>query len=101
LREKTVEDYLRKRIRDIGALIEKHVSPGQRGVPDDLITWPWGELDLVETKRPGGEAEEHQKRDHARRLKRDYIVSVLDTKWKVDTFIEWHVGRAKNKGFKW
>lgn len=88
--ETTVEKYLTRLVEDAGGLCEKHVSPGRRGVPDRLITWPWGEMQLVETKKPDGTVEEHQKRDHKRRRDRHVTVVVLSTKEHVK---EWVIGR--------
>jgi hypothetical protein len=57
-------------------------------VPDDLVTWPWGEMDLVETKSPDGDgAEPHQVRDHKRRAARRVPVYLIDTKDKVDDYV--------------
>lgn len=88
MRESVVEAHLRRRVVAVGGLCEKHVSPGQRGVPDRLITWPWGAMDLVETKAPGKKPRPDQVRDHKRRAIRGYVVPVLDTKAKVDAWVE-------------
>lgn len=96
MRETAVEQHLRARVQNVGGLCEKHVSPGQRASPDRLITWPWGVMQLVETKAPGLKPRENQRRDHARRLRRGVVVLVLDTKEKVD---EWVAGilAARNR----
>jgi hypothetical protein len=86
-RESTVEDYLREQVERQSGLCEKHVSPGQRGVPDRLVTWYWGEMDFVETKSPGKGAEDHQTRDHKRRAARRVPVYLIDTRDKVDEYI--------------
>ena len=72
IRESSIENFLVKCVEDTEAqgfkgICEKHVSPGRRGAPDRLITWPWGTMDLAETKAPEGRLSESQKRDHARR----------------------------------
>lgn len=95
MREKKVETYLVEQVEAAGGLCEKHVSPGRRGVPDRLATWPvalgWnydrGFVDLVETKRPGGEARDEQVRDHKRRAARGVPVYLIDTKAKVDEYV--------------
>lgn len=89
--EVVVENYLVDRIEALGYLCEKHVSPGRRGPPDRLVTWPCG-LDLVETKAPGKKPRIDQQRDHKRRAKiggANTRVYLIDTKKKVDQYIEW------------
>jgi hypothetical protein len=87
MKESVIETYLCDQIILLGGLCEKHVSPGQRGVPDRLATWPCGMMHLIETKAPGKKPDPHQRRDHERRRKRGVRVFVLDTKEKVDSYI--------------
>lgn len=98
MREVTVESYLRRQAKKAKALCEKHVSPGQRHVPDRLMTWPPGSfrfgdrcslgfMELVETKAPGGKPRRGQLRDHKRRRDKGVRVFVIDTKEKVDDYI--------------
>ncbi len=86
--EVDVEDHLRTRVDEVGGLCEKHVSPGRIGVPDDLITWPDGVMQLVETKRPKGPVRSAQVRDHQRRLRYGVRVRLIYTKAQVDEYIE-------------
>jgi hypothetical protein len=86
-REGPIEDYLVEQIELHGGMSEKHVSPGQNGVPDQLVTWN-GLMDLVEAKAPLGERSGAQIRDHARRLKLGVIVFTTHTKAEVDGYIE-------------
>lgn len=79
IRESSVEKFLVKCVEAVvgtdetgcdgyKGICEKHVSPGRRGVPDRLITWPWASMDLVETKSPDSpELRVTQERDHAKR----------------------------------
>lgn len=85
--EADVESHLRARIKALGGLCEKHLAVNQRGVPDQLVTWPWGEMTLVELKKPGEKLDDHQKRDHARRAKRGIRVVVLSSKVEVDAWV--------------
>lgn len=87
MKETKVETYLTEQVEAVGGLSEKHVSPNQRAVPDRLITWPSGLMELVETKAPGKGPRTDQKRDHAARFRRRNIVHVLDTKLKVDAYV--------------
>lgn len=88
MKESSVEDHLRKLVEEVGGLVEKFTIPGRRGPPDDLVTWPWGEMDLVECKRPkGGRRSELQKRDHRERAKRSVPVYLLHTIPNVDDYV--------------
>lgn len=87
MKESAVEAHLRKRVEALGGLCEKFVSPGRRGVPDRLVTWPSGQMDLVETKAPRGKLRPEQIRDHERRAVRRCRVRVLSTKAAVDAYI--------------
>ncbi len=94
MKEAKVENHLRKALAEVGALCEKHVAPGRRGVPDDLVTWPWGEMDLVETKCPGGKCKPWQTRDHEARAARGVPVYLLDTIGKVEVYIAARLARV-------
>jgi len=90
VREKTVENYLREQVekRKDRCMMEKHVSPGRNGVPDDLITWghPLCMMELIETKAPLGKRKVHQTRDHERRAKYGVKVHTLYTRADVDEY---------------
>lgn len=86
--EEVVEDDLKLGVRLLGGLAEKYTSPGRRGVPDELVSWQEGIVHFVETKRPGKDAEEHQKRDHARRRANGHVVLVLNTRVGVAAYLE-------------
>jgi hypothetical protein len=88
--ESAVEKYLKERVEAIpNCYCEKHVAPGRRGVPDRLVTWHFGQMDLVETKKPDAKAREEQIRDHRRRAKAGVPVYLLDTKLKVGEYVAW------------
>lgn len=90
IREKKVENRLRslaKKHQDI-CMLEKHESPGRRGVPDDLITWgyPLCLMELIETKAPKGERKKHQTRDHEKRARLGIKVHTLYTVEEIDAY---------------
>lgn len=87
MRESSIEEYLLEQVEANGGLCEKHTSPGRRGVPDRLITWPGGVMELVETKAPDGTVKSHQERDHKRRRDRGVKVHVIYTKAAVDRYV--------------
>ena len=85
-REKEVEAYLRKVTRQHDGEYRKWVSPGRRGVPDDVLIVPCFDphVQFVEAKAPGEEPEDHQLREHERIRKAGGIVHVIDTNEQVD-----------------
>lgn len=87
MRESKVETYLVEQVEARGGLCEKHVSPGLVGVPDQLITWQGGRMELAETKATDKKPRGNQLRDHQRRALRGVKVLVLDSHEKVDAYI--------------
>lgn len=63
--EKTVENYLKDKVKALGGLSFKFVSPSRRGAPDQLIQIE-GDTLYVEVKTYKGELSELQKRFHFR-----------------------------------
>jgi hypothetical protein len=90
MRESKIEKYLREQCERYGALCEKHVSPGRRGVPDRLISWPHWETHLAETKATGKGVKPNspQDRDHKARKKIGHEVYVLNSIQAVDWYIK-------------
>lgn len=95
MRESTVERYL---CGQVWAILQgfayKFKSPGRKNVPDRIVCLPSGHVHFVECKAPGKKASSGQAREHARLFKLGFSVMVLDTKEKVDRFIE--MRRNKN-----
>jgi hypothetical protein len=77
--EKAIEAALVRRVKELGGLCEKFVSPGRRSVPDRVVTLPGGRIVFVEVKAPGKKPTELQERDHWRRRKLGCEVLVIDT----------------------
>ena len=87
--EADIRKHLIKRVSAHGGLVEKRVPAGRRGPPDEIVTWPWGAMDLVETKRPkGGKVEPWQKRDHEMRAKLCVPVYLLWTIQDVEDYVK-------------
>jgi hypothetical protein len=76
--EKQIEAALVRRVKELGGLCEKFVSPGRRSVPDRIITLPGGRIVFVELKAPGKRPTELQERDHARRRALGCEVRLID-----------------------
>jgi hypothetical protein len=90
MREKSIETYLRDRVREAGGWAPKWVSPGNNGVPDRLVFLPAGRLVIVETKAPGKKPTPLQIRQHERLRALGQLVAVVDSKEKVDNLLEYH-----------
>jgi hypothetical protein len=94
VREASVEGYLRSEAKKRAGqcMLEKHVSPGKRGVPDDLMTWgaPLCLMELIETKAPTGTRKGHQVRDHNERQRYGIKVHTLYTRADVDEYFRVH-----------
>lgn len=52
--ERDIERYLVKRVKELGGVAYKFVSPAHRGVADRLVVLPGGRVWFVEVKAPGG-----------------------------------------------
>lgn len=77
--EKTIEAALVKRVKELGGMADKFVSPGRRSVPDRLVTLPDNVIIFVELKAPGKKATPLQEIDHERRRALGCDVRVINT----------------------
>jgi hypothetical protein len=86
MRETRIEAALVARVKALGGLCEKFVSPGRRSVPDRLVTLPGNRIIFVELKAPGKVPTELQLRDHERRRALGCDVRVIDNMDDVHAF---------------
>lgn len=84
--EKDIESALCARVKSLGGLCEKFVSPGRRSVPDRIVTLPGGAIVFVEVKAPGKKPTDLQERDHARRKALGCRVVVIDSMESANAF---------------
>lgn len=96
MRERKVEDHLRKRVAETGGWHRKCQWIGRRGAPDDFVGWPYVH-GWCETKRPGKGAEAHQQREHTRMRAAGCIVEVCDTIEAVDLFVNMMVRLSEHR----
>lgn len=89
MRERSVESYLKLRVKAEGGLSRKFVSPGRRSVADQIVIFPGGRVTFVEVKRPGEKPTDAQRREHNRLRAQGCIVLVVDSREAVDEFIKW------------
>lgn len=86
MREKEIEQYLVKRVKEMGGKAYKWVSPGNDGVPDRIVFF-YGVTVLVELKAPGKKPTPLQIAKHKELEKLGQKVLVLDSKERVESFI--------------
>lgn len=87
MRERDIEKYLVKRVKELGGECRKVVWQGRRGAPDRLVMLPWvkfaeptGDCAVwVELKSPGIKPEAHQLREHERMRRMGQRVVVIDS----------------------
>ena len=84
--EKDIERALYARVKALGGLCEKFVSPGRRSIPDRIITLPGGVIIFVEVKAPGKKPTSLQERDHAARRRLGCRVDVIDSMEAANAF---------------
>jgi hypothetical protein len=84
--EKTIEQILIRRVKELGGTCEKFTSPGRRAVPDRIVTLPGGRIIFVECKAPGRKPTILQQLDHERRRLLGCDVRVIDSLEAVHAF---------------
>jgi len=86
VRERDIEAYLVKRVKELGGEVRKVEWIGRRGAPDRLVMLPaltaW-----VELKAPGVKPEPHQLREHTRMRKMGQRVDVIDSTLAVEILL--------------
>jgi hypothetical protein len=88
MREKTIEEYLRDKIKAVGGKAYKWVSPGNNGVPDRIVVLPGGKVVFVELKATGKTSTALQKAKQEELIKMGCTVyRDIDSKEKVDLLI--------------
>lgn len=93
--EKTVEAYLRRRVKEAGGLALKLVCPGWTGVPDRLILMPGACVYFAETKDLGRTPKPRQRYVHGRLRALGFLVFVPDSKPAVDAMMVRILGEAR------
>ena len=84
--EKTIEQALVKRVKELGGMAEKFVSPGRRSVCDRIVTLPGNTIIFVELKAPNKHPTPLQELDHERRRALGCDVRVINTLEKAKNF---------------
>jgi len=84
--EKTIEQALCKRVKELGGSCDKYSSPSRRAVPDRIVMLPNKTLIFVECKAPGKVPTIAQKNDHERRRAMGFDVRVIDSLEQINAF---------------
>ena len=87
-----VQRYLTDLITLHGGMYDHFVSPGKKGVPDLIVTWPaWQpgspRIHLVETKKSNGGAKSWQVRDHEKRSLFGVHVYIIRNRLQADLYV--------------
>ena len=84
IRERDIEDYLKRRVKAMGGEVRKVKWVGRSGAPDRLVLLSMYQPFWVELKAPGKKIEPHQRREHARMRWFGACVEVVDSFAGVD-----------------
>lgn len=88
MREKFIEAYLVKRVKEMGGMCNKVQWITRRGAPDRLVMLPDRDAFWVELKAPGVKPEPHQSREHDRMRNLNCRVEVVDSFERVDEVLK-------------
>lgn len=86
MRERVVENWLRRSVRGRGGLAVKLV-PSVAGLPDRLVLLPGGRVVFVETKAPDGTVKIHQYVIHEMLRSMGFRVDVLSSIGEVNEWV--------------
>ena len=87
MREKTIEQKLVTRVKHMGGIAPKFVSPGFDGMPDRMVLLPNGKIGFVEVKAVGGKPRPLQLARHRLLRELGFKVYVLDEEKQIDSIL--------------
>lgn len=86
--ERTIEAYLRKRVKELGGIHRKVTYHGRRGSPDDWCFFPGGVLLLFECKSSAGRLRAEQREEIKTLQKLGQHVYIVRTKDEIDRILD-------------
>lgn len=86
MREREIEAYFVKRVKEYGGEQRKWVSPGHKGVPDRVLVLG-GNVYFVELKAPGKAPRPDQLREHDKLRRQGACILIIDGEEGVDAFL--------------
>lgn len=78
MRERSIEQELKKTVKGMGGICAKWVSPGIDGVPDRIVLFPGGRIGFVELKAPGKKMRPLQKKRKRQLESLGFLVFCVD-----------------------
>lgn len=88
IREREVERYLVKRLKEMGLSCVKFIPDQLNGMPDRVVLLSEGRVRWVELKTKGGELSEIQKLRHEELRRAGHVVEVVWSKEQADELCE-------------
>ena len=86
MKEQSIVDYLRNRVKALGGETRKLRFVGHNHAPDELVLFENTPPQLIEMKAPGKKPRPGQVREHERLRKYGFRVLVIDTRELVDFY---------------
>ena len=86
--ESQLERKLFERVKKMGGMCLKFVSPGRAGVPDRIILMPCGKIYFVEMKSASGEVNPIQKYVFEKFKNLGFEVKILNSDEKIKNFLQ-------------
>ena len=86
--ERTIEQKLAARVKAMGGIAPKFISPGFDGMPDRLVLLPGGRMGFVELKTPGRKPRALQLARHRLLRRLGFKVYVIDEINQIDSVLE-------------
>jgi hypothetical protein len=87
INERELERKLVSKIKSMGGMCPKFVSPGLDGMPDRLVLLPDGKFSFVEVKKPGKVPRKLQLKRHEQLRRLGFKVFVLDDAKQIQPII--------------
>lgn len=87
MREKAIEQKLVTRVKHMGGIAPKFVSPGFDGMPDRIVLLPFRKIGFVEVKAMGVKPRPLQLARHRIFQKLGFQVYVLDEEKQIDDIL--------------
>ena len=88
MREKQIEQTLVRKVKEVGGIASKFVSPGFDGMPDRLLLFPGGRVAFVEVKVPGEKPRPLQVARHKLLSRLGFKVYILDDPTDIDRIVK-------------
>jgi hypothetical protein len=86
--EKSIEQKLVAKVKKLGGICPKFISPGYDGMPDRLVLLPKGKIGFVEVKKKGMKPRPLQLARHKLLKGLGFKVFVFDDEKDIDEIVE-------------